>query len=82
MQSTNSIASDKSRTGDVKGLEPALESQENEKSSGLSLPPIITVVEKIPVEKDPFLVQLDQNDPSHPRVCISSISTRWLTGLF
>lgn len=69
MQSTSSMASDESRTVNLRGSEPAFAGQENEKMSGLATPPTATGVEDAQ-EEDPFMVQLDKNDPRHARVRI------------
>ena len=57
------------RTVSVKGFEPALASQEKEKGLGQApLPATAVVVAKGAPEEDPFMVKLDQNDPTHPKV--------------
>jgi len=57
------------RTVDVKGFEPALASREKEKGLGQApLPAAAVVLAKGAPEEDPFVVKLDQNDPSHPKV--------------
>jgi len=62
------MTGDEPRVVDIKGSGPALVDQENEKVPGLAPTPAATVT--VTPEKDPFMVQVDQNDPSHARVCI------------
>lgn len=76
MQSSVSIATDGSRT--AKSSEPALVGKENEKAPGLAPTPAATVAADAS-EKDPFLVQIDKNDPGHAMVCVSHLLSLWLT---
>jgi len=83
MESRNSRTSYESRTGSVKGFE--LTPVQQEKGSGRqALPPAAAVVvAKGASEEDPFVVKLDQCDPSHPKVLtplhLSMADPDWLT---
>ena len=69
MQSRNSTASDESKTVNVKDSEPVPVGQENGKASGLASPPATTVAVDAS-EMDPFMVQIDKNDPTRAMVCV------------
>jgi len=72
MKSRNSITGGESRIVDIRGSGPALvskEDKEGEKAPALAPTPAATVA--VTPENDPFMVQLDQNDPSHARVRVS-----------
>lgn len=56
-----------SRTVSIKGFDPALANREKEKGLGQAPLPAAAVVAKGTPE-DPFVVKLDQNDPTHPKV--------------
>jgi len=68
MESGSSIANGELRTVDVEGSEATLVSQEKRDSPGLAPLPSAAVA-KDTLEEDPFMVKLNQNDPSHPKVC-------------
>jgi len=62
-------SSSESRTVSVKGFKPTLASREKENMPSQAPLPVAVVVADGAVE-DPFMVKLDQSDPSHPKVCI------------
>lgn len=70
MESRCSITSGELRTVGVEGSEATLVSEEKEKPPGLAPLPPAAVTSDTP-EEDPFIVELSQNDSSHPKVCIS-----------
>jgi len=43
------------------------------------LPPAAAV--QITPEADPFMIQIDRNDPNYVMVCISCLFRSWLTGI-
>ena len=61
-------SSGESRTGSVKGFEPARASKEKGERSGQAYPPATVVVAGGSSEEDPFVVKLDPSDPGHPKV--------------
>ena len=72
MQSTSSTASDGSETVNQQIPDPVLVKQENEKAAVPASPSVPTVAENTQ-KGDFFLVQIDMNDPAHPRVCVSYV---------
>ena len=70
MQSTTSFISMESKTVYIGGSEPTLVDLGGGKASGLALPlpSTVTLAESTSGDVDPFLVQIDKDDPNHPRV--------------
>jgi len=64
----------------TKGSEPNLVDSENKRGPNSALAPTTAVVQVAP-EADPFMVQIDKDDPNHAMVRISCIlSLRGWTG--
>ena len=59
----------------ITASEPTLIGQGDEEA----LPP--TAVVQITSEADPFMIQIDRNDPSHAMVRDSCLFRSWLTGI-
>ena len=71
MQSRSSI------TAAIKGSQPTLVDKENE-----APPPTTAVaVAQIIPEADPFIVQINKDDPTHAMVCVSRLFSSRLTGI-
>jgi len=79
MESRGSRTSCESRAVGVKAVGPPLVSREKGEGLGQTTLPAPVVVAKATLEEDPFVVKLDQSDPSHPKVCVIPSFFPWLT---
>jgi len=70
MEPRSSVTSGELRAVGVEGSEATLVSQEKGDPPGLVLFPAAAVAKDTP-DEDAFMVELNQNDPSHPMVCVA-----------